>query len=182
MSNEKIITLDNSRLHRMEDGTITITFNKGLGWINAGFLVTTAVLAFGGLLMLMYGIVQLFKPDLGSALNLIGYGLVAILMFGGFTSYFFSKMRSGQRNEPLTISPILNGIEVGGRVIPFQEVVDILVEENPAIISGLVVANFRFVLSNGSSLELGQVAVESKKWDRRKSEIIEFLRSGIKWN
>ena len=180
MNSEKTINLDNVTMHRALDGTVTISPKQGSGCVNIGLLIATAIVALLAGVVMVNGVIQSIKPGGGSEPGVILFGLIVTFMFGGYAYYLYSKMHSGQKQAPLAVSPILNVIRTGDRTIPFNEIADVSAEGAPAIIEGAGVAKFQFVLSNGTTLYLGQVTTDTEKLDQRKAEIITFLKIVIK--
>jgi len=194
MSNEKTVRLDNVTMHREADGTLTINPKAGGGCVNIGLLIATVIVTFGGLAASINGVFQLFNPESESNPGIIVFGLFACVMFGSYALYLYSKMPSRQRQEQITISPILNIVKIGDRVIPFGDIADISTH-NQSIksrvgdfaIRGMKMnrignINFMLVLLNGDMLELGRLAVDKRNFDQREAEIIAFLKVALKKN
>lgn len=186
INNKKTIKLDNTTFHRAADGTITITPKKGGGCVNIGLLIATVIVTLGGLAASINGVIQLFNPESESNPGIIVFGLFACVMFGSYALYLYSKMRSGQQQEQITIPPILNVVKIGDREIKFNDITDIAVEENPVPMMDEVVAiEFFFTLASGEKMELGRITIDGQKTEKIQkieAEVITFLKIATKKN
>ena len=194
MDNKITLQLDNVTIQREADGIITITPKAGGSCVSISLLIGCILATLMGIAWVVSGIFQLFHPTKDSNPATILFGLFVTAMFGSYALYLFVKMLSGQQQEQILISPILNVIKIGSREISFNEVVEIKahdrsiksnigdVEIRAKKMSGIRNIIFLLILSNGNEVELGEIAVGREKLDERETEIIAVLKKAIKRN
>jgi len=186
MDNDIKIKLDNVTIYHAADGTITITTNKGGGCVTMGLLIATALVAVGGGVLTVMGVIQMFNPNAEVNVGGVIFGLFMSLMFGIFAYYLYKRMHAGQATKEISISPIINVVKIGDRVIPFNDIVDIATREAPIpLMEGMVAIQFGFALTNGDIVELGRKAMESgktEKVEQFRTEVESLLKGAIKVN
>jgi hypothetical protein len=194
MDNKITFQLDNVTIQREADGIITITPKAGGSCVSIGLLIGCILATLMGIAWVVSGIFQLFHPTMDSNPGTILFGLFATAMFGSYALYLFIKMLSGQQQEQIIISPILNLVKIGNREIPFSDIVEVATHHRSikshigdlairaAEMNGIGNLRFQLILSNGDTVEIGEVAVNKSKLDERETEIITLLKKAIKRN
>ena len=186
MEDKLTLKLDDVTIHRMEDGIVTITPRRGGRLLSIGLLIAcglTVLLCGGGLVV--YGVIQLFSPEGDNPLGYIVFGLLVSAMFGSMGKHLFQQRQTSQKPELITLSPLLNSITIGERVIPFREVESVRTAKARTRVvkmEGVFTARVTLTLTNGEIFDLGSFASERTEMDERANEILALLKTALKQN
>ncbi len=186
MDGEIRIKLDDATILQATDGTVTFTPRKAGGCVTMGLLIVTALVAAGGIALTVTGIIQLVKHKAEVNGGGVIFGFFMAAMFSLFAYYLYRKMRARRDLKEISISPIINVVKVGDRVIPFNDIVDIATKVGPIpILEGAVAIQFGLALKNSEIVVLGNKAMDAKspeKIEKLKTETLTLLKNAIRRN
>ena len=184
MDDKITLRLDDVIVQRAEDGTVTIAQKQGGNFVRIGLLIACVIVAFlcgGGLVV--SGVMQLFNPESENPFGFIFFGVFVMAMFGYFTYYQFKQASTGSRHEPITISPIMNTIKIGDRVILFSEIVDVGAIKSPILVTDAVAIRFVLHVKPNEEIEIGRKVMDSnniRQMDKFEIETITLLKQALR--
>jgi len=184
MENKTTFRLDDVTIQRAADGMVIITPRRGRGCLSIGLLVgcvVAALLCGGGLVV--NGVMQLFSSEGENPIGFILFGLFILAMFGSMAFLLFTRVKDAQNQKQVTISPIMNTITIGERVIPFSEVENIIRASGKTGVikmEGVRISRFMLTMRNGEVIELGSLAIDNTRKDDGSDEIIYVLKKALR--